>query len=98
MVSIASRLYRVDDAFCVKDRQMDHAWAIYPIDDTQPMMVNPVIADPDNTRTLIASAQVAGNKKSIWANLSGSKAWQYLTVIIVLGCLAYGYLIGIRGH
>lgn len=37
------------------------------------------------TRALITSAKTAKTKKTIWSNLSGGHAMEYLTVIIVVG-------------
>lgn len=96
MVSIAGRLYRCDDDLMIRDINTGECAVIYYIDSTQPVMCQARIIDPDMTRAYIDSAKLAGNKKSIWANLTGSNAWKWLTAIIVVGCLLYGFLIG--GH
>lgn len=93
MVSLASRLYRIDDRYMVKDIRTDQCMIIYDIDSTQPYMVEPEPVDPDYTRALIDSAKMSGNKKSIWMNLSGSKLMEYMTVFIVAGALLYGFLL-----
>lgn len=93
MVSVASRLYRTDDWIMVKDLRTSDAMAFYDIDDTQPWMVKPTLVDPDMTRLLINSAKLNGSKKSIWADLKPGHLMEYLSAIIVVGALAYGFLI-----
>lgn len=93
MVSVSSRLYRMDDRYMFKDARTDSCYIIYDIDETQPYQVKPEPLDPDMTRAFIDSAKLAGNKKSIWANLNPSRLWQYLTVAIVAGALLYGFLV-----
>lgn len=92
MVSVNGRLYRCDDHLMVRDINAPDAAVIYEIDGTQPMMPEPYILDPDMTRTLIASAKMSGGKKSIWMRLDASKAWQWLSVIAVVGSILYGIL------
>lgn len=92
MISTASRLYRIDDRYMIKDEKTDNCYIIYDIDETQPYMIRPEPMDPDFTRALIDSAKLSGNKRSIWMNLNPSKLWQYLTVAIVCGALLYGFL------
>lgn len=94
MVSIAGRLYRVDDRFMAKDSKTDHAMIFYEIDSTQPLMMVPRVIDPDMTKVFIDSSKIAGTKKSLWMNLSGSKMMEYLTVAIVIGAILYGFLVG----
>lgn len=96
MVSVTSRLYRMDDWIMIKDLRTGDAMAFYDIDDTQPWMVKPTLVDPDMTRALIDSAKLSGSKKSIWANLQPGHLMEYLTVVIVAGALIYGFLVG--GH
>lgn len=93
MVSIYSKLYRVDNELLVRDDKSDHCIAIYPADDTQPLLPTPVLVDPDMTCVLIDSAKNNGSKKSVWINLTGSKLMEYFTVIIVAGALLYGFLL-----
>lgn len=92
MVSVASRLYRIDDNVMVKDVKTSNAYIFYEIDQTQPLHILPVILDPDLTRVYIDSAKLAGNKKSIWMNLSGSKLMEYLTFVIAGGAILWGLL------
>ena len=94
MISIASRLYRTDDRLMIKDRASDDCYVFYEIDNTQPYLTHDEIVNPDFTKALIDSAKLSGNKTKIWAYLSGSKLWEYLTIAIVIGSLAYGFLIG----
>ena len=92
MVSVSGRLYRCDDHLMVRDINAPDAAVIYEIEGTQPMMPEPYILDPDMTRTLIASAKMSGGKKSVWMRLDTSKAWQWLSVIAVVGSILYGIL------
>ena len=94
MVTANSRLYRIDDQFMIKDELTDSCMIFYDIDSTQPYLPEARAVDPDITRALIDSAKLAGNKKQIWLNLSGSKMMEYLTVFIVAGALLYGFLVG----
>lgn len=93
MVSVNSRLYRMDDKYMVKDLRTGDAMAFYDIDDTQPWMVKPTLVDPDETRALIDSAKLSGAKKSIWTNLQGGHLMEYLTAVVVIGALVYGFLV-----
>ena len=93
MVTVASRLYRIDDNLMLKDTKTDEAMIIYDIDETQPWGVRPQLVNPDMTRALIDSAKLAGNKAKVWAVLDGSKIMNYLTAAIVAGALLYGVLI-----
>lgn len=93
MVSISSRLYRVDDRLLLKDRLTSACYAVYGIDDTQPYTVDGEFLDPDDTRRLISHAQQYGTSKSIWQRLDASKVWQWLTIIIVVGAVLYGFLV-----
>ena len=93
MVSLASRLYRVDDHLMIKDMSSDDCMVFYDIDSTQPYMVDPEVVDPDITRAYIDSAKLSGNKRSIWTSLNPSKAWEWLTIIAVVGALLYGFLV-----
>lgn len=94
MVSVYSKLYRVDNHLMVKDSRSDQCIVIYPADDTQPLLPEPILVDPDMTCALIDSAKNNGSKKSVWANLTGSNLMSYLTVVIVVGALLYGFLVG----
>lgn len=77
----------------LKDLKSGNAYVIYDIDGTQPRLDHLEYVSPDITRALIASAKTAKTKKTIWANLSGGNAMQWLTVIIVVVALAYGFLV-----
>ncbi len=94
MVSVGSRLYRMDDDLMVRDTKTSDCAAIYDVDSTQPYLARARFVDPDFTRALIQSAQLSGNKKGNWVNISTSKMWEYLTAVIVVGCLIYGLLVG----
>lgn len=96
MVSVTSRLYRMDDKFMIKDIRTGDAMAFYDIDETQPWMVKPTLVDPDETRALIDSAKLSGSKKTIWSNLQPGHLMEYLGAIVVIGAIVYGFLVG--GH
>lgn len=93
MVSIYSRLYPVFNNIMVQDSRSDFCYAVYPIDDTQPLLPVAVLVDPDKTIAFMDSAKSNGGKKSIWMNLTGGKLMEYLTVVIVAGALLYGFLL-----
>jgi hypothetical protein len=78
----------MDDDLMVKDTKTSD------VDSTQPYLPRARLVDPDFTRALIQSAQLSGNKKGNWINISTSKMWEYLTAVIVVGCLIYGLLVG----
>lgn len=96
MVTVSSRLYRIDDELMCRDVHGGDAAVFYRIDDTQPMLpaLCPRVVDPDLTRAQIDSAKMSGNKKSIWANLGGVKWAEVLTPLIVVIALIYGFVIG----
>lgn len=94
MVSVAGRLYRMDDRLMTKDVATSDAAIFYDIDSTQPYSTTAEFVDPDMTRAFIDSAKLSGNRRSLWMDISPSKAWQWLTVIIVAGALLYGFLVG----
>ena len=50
------------------------------------------MVDPDNTRVLIRSAKLGGNKKRIWLNLDSSKIVQYVAVVAIVGGVLYGIM------
>lgn len=94
MVTVAGRLYRLDDDLMVKDVRCDQSAAFYNIDSTQPIL--PMLAsrpvDPDITRAYIDSAKNAGSTKTIWASLSSGNMTKWMTPLIVAVALAYGFL------
>lgn len=92
MVTVAGRLYRTDDSLMIADNQTSDCYVIYPIDDTQPMLPRAKLVDPDNTRVLIRSAKLGGNKKRIWLNLDSSKIVQYVAVVAIVGGVLYGIM------
>lgn len=96
MVSVSSRLYRVDDDLMIRDIRTDDCMVIYSIDYSQPWLTTPRLVDPDETRCLIDSASRSGSKKRIWQRLDASKTWEWLTVAIVICALLYGFLGAVR--
>lgn len=93
MVSVASRLYRTDDDLCLKDQKSADAMYFYPIDSTQPLLLEPRLVDPDYTRALIGSAKYSGNQKKIWSALDVGSIKKMMIPLIVVACIVYGYLI-----
>lgn len=94
MVSVASRLYRIEDELMTVDRYTSTAIMIYDIDSTQPYMANPIVIDPDRTRVLIDSAKLSGTKKSIWTSLDGNKLMSGLIGVVIVGIILYSILTG----
>ena len=92
MLSLSNRLYWNEDRYYTKDKHSSDAIRVTPIDSNQVGMVTPVLINPDDVRAMIMSKEIAGNKKKSWLNLDASKLWQYLTLIIVVGALLYGFL------
>lgn len=93
MVSVYNKLYPVFNHLMVQDSRSDFCYVLYPSDDTQPLLPKPEFVNPDYTIALIDSAKNTGGRKSIWANLTGGKLMEYLTVVIVAGALLYGFLL-----
>lgn len=92
MISIFSRLYNIDDLLATNDQISADALFIYDINGTQPYLSRPVFVDPNKTRALIDSAKAAGNKKRIWANLSGIDWYKYLAAIAIGGSLLWAFI------
>lgn len=92
LITRNGRLYRNDSNYYVKDYLSSDALRINRMDSTQPVLTKVQYSDPDLTRVFIQSAKLSGNKKKIWLNMDSSKLWQYLTAIIVVGSLLYGFL------
>lgn len=92
MVSVAYRLYRVDDRYMVKDTMSADCLAVYEIEGTQPFGPSPEYVDPDSTRVYIDSAKLAGNKKRIWGSLDTSKIMPILILVIVGGSALMTFL------
>lgn len=92
MVSVSSRLYRVDDNLMIRDIRTDECMVFYRIDDSQPMLTTARLVDPDETRCLIDSATRSGSRKSVWMRLDPSRAWEWLTLVIVICALLYGFV------
>lgn len=94
MVSIASRLYRTDDDIALKDQKSEDAMYFYPIDSTQPLLLEPRLVDPDYTRALIGSAKYSGNQKKIWGFIDGGQLKKMMVPLIVVACIVYGFIMG----
>lgn len=94
LVSLQGRLYRNDDELYLKDKHCSDAVRITPIDSNQVGKVKPVFVNPDDTRAIIMSKEIAGTKKKSWLNFDASKIGTYLIVAIVIGVVAYTILTG----
>lgn len=92
MISMFGRLYNIDDGLMVSDQNSTNCYVIYDINGTQPYAGVQRFVDPNKTRALIDSAKAAGNRKKIWANLSGVDWVKYLAFIAVGGSLLYAFL------
>lgn len=92
LITRNGRIYRNDSGYYVKDYLSSDAIRINRLDSTQPVLTGAEYCDPDLTRVYIKSAKLSGSKRKIWLNMDASKMWQYLTAIIVVGSLLYGFL------
>lgn len=94
LVTVKSRLYPLFDDLYIKEHDGRDAYRINRIDSTQPVHVKPTYVDPDYVRVLIKSMKIAGQKKKMWLNMDASQLWKYLTGVIIIGALIYGFLVG----
>lgn len=92
MISLFARLYNIDDRLFTNDQISTDCMVIYDINGTQPHLSKPVFVDPNKTRAFIDSAKAAGNRRKIWANISGIDWYKYLAVIAVAGSLLYAFI------
>lgn len=93
MVSVYSKLYKVSNDVLVKDTASDDCIAFYNADETQPLMPEPYLVDPDFLIVLMDSAKNSGGKKGIWANITPNKVMAWLVPIAVIASLLYGFLL-----
>lgn len=94
LFSLWGRLYRNDDKLYLKDKHSSDAIRITPIDSNQVGKVKPVYVNPDDTRAMIMSKEIAGTKKKSWLNFDASKLPMYLIMAIVAGVVGYTILTG----
>lgn len=94
MVTVDGGLYPIWDELFVKDHNSADAFRFNRKDSSQPVHVSPRFVDPDFVRALIQSLKLAGNKKKQWLNMDASQLWKYLTGVIIVGALIYGFLVG----
>lgn len=94
LITLHGRLYRNDDCFYVKDKHCSDAIRITPIDSNQVGKPIPVFIDPNDTRAIIMSKEISGQKKRSWFNMDASKLWMYLVGFIVGGVIIYTVLTG----
>lgn len=97
MVTINSRLYRIDDEFMLKDKRSGDAMIIYPIDSTQPLLPKAKLIDPDMTRAYIDYAKIGKNRKRIWESFDVKHFERILVPVLIVGGILWGFLSGVIG-
>lgn len=97
MVTINSRLYRIDDEFMLKDKRSGDAMIIYPIDSTQPLLPKARLIDPDMTRAYIDYAKIGKNRKRIWESFDVKHFERILVPVLIVGGILWGFLSGVIG-
>lgn len=94
LITLHGRLYRNEDRFYLKDKHSSDAVRITPIDSNQVAKPKPVFIDPNDTRAIIMSKEISGQKKRAWLNMDVSKLWMYLLGFIIGGVIIYTILTG----
>ena len=94
LVSLHGRLYRNDDCLYVKDKHSSDAIMVKQIDSNQVGKPRAVYVNPNDTRAIIMSKEIAGTKKKGWLNFDASKLPMYLIGAIIVGVVAYTILTG----
>lgn len=94
LLTLHGRLYRNDDCLYVKDKHCNDAYRITPIDSNQVGKPRPVLVDPNDTRAMIMSKEISGQKKKAWLNMDTGKLWQIFLMVIIGGSILYGCLVG----
>ena len=94
LLSLAKRLYSVDDRLFYRDPKTSDAYVMYDIDDLQPYGHEPMYLNTEMLRVQILSSNIANTKKDHTLRIDGSKIEKYLGSIIVIGALAYCLLKG----
>lgn len=94
MVTINSRLYRIDDEFMLSDKFTGDAMIFYNIDSTQPIMHRATFIDPDMTRAYIDYAKIGKSRKRIWQNIDGKTIYKMIVPISIAAGLIYGFITG----
>ena len=93
LLTLHGRLYRNDDCLYVKDKHCSDAYRIFQIDSNQVGKPRPMLVDPNDTRAMIMSKEISGQKKKAWLNMDASKLWMYLVAAIIGGTVLYTVLI-----
>jgi hypothetical protein len=93
LVTLHGRLYRNDDCLYVKDKHTSDAYRITPIDSNQVGKPKTILVNPDDTRAIIMSKEISGQKKKAWFNMDASKLWQVFLMVIVGGSILYGLIV-----
>ena len=94
LITLHGRLYRNDDLLYVKDKHCSNAYRIFQIDSNQVGKPRPVLVDPNDTRAMIMSKEISGQKKKAWLNMDAGKLWQIFLMVIIGGSILYGCLVG----
>ena len=94
MITLHNRLYDNEDRLYVKDKHCSDAYRITPIDSNQVGKPKPVLVDPNDTRAIIMSKEISGQKKKAWLNMDAGKLWQIFLMVIIGGSILYGCLVG----
>ena len=95
MVTINSRLYRIDDDLMLKDKRTGDAMIIYRIDSTQPIQTKAKLVDPDMTRAYIDYAKIGRTRKKIWESFDVKHFERYLIPVVIVGGILWGFLSGV---
>lgn len=95
MVTINSRLYRIDDQFFNRDKSSGDAMIFYRVDSTQPILPVARYVDPNKTRAYIDYSKIGKNRKKIWKNLDVKHFEKILIPILIVGGIVYGFIGGI---
>ena len=94
LITLHGRLYRNDDCLYVKDKHSSDAIRLTPIDSNQVGKPRPIYIDPNDTRAIIMSKEISGQKTKAWFNMDASKLWMYLLGFIIGGVVLYTALTG----
>ena len=94
MLGLHDRLYDNADKLYVKDKHSSDAIMVKQIDSNQVGKPRAVYVNPNDTRAIIMSKEIAGTKKKSWLNFDASKIPMYLIGAIIVGVVAYTILTG----
>ena len=92
LIDIGGRTYAGEEDLFIKDTASLDTFLIYPIDSSQPVTCRGEIADPTMTLAKIQSAKNAASGRKAVLRLDGNKLMAILTVIAIVGGIAYGMI------